>query len=70
MTESLEYFLGHQDELQDHQNQLLGKQIRQSDTRFSRESAQQQIKDILSSAEGGNDYYFVIFLSLYRGSLR
>ena len=60
MTESLVYFLGHQDELEYHQNQLLRKQIRQSDTRLSREIAQQQIKDILSYAEGANYYYFVI----------
>ncbi|XP_023326911.1 uncharacterized protein LOC111700265 isoform X2 [Eurytemora carolleeae] len=51
VTESLVYFLGHQDELEDHQNQLLRKQIRQSDSRLSREIAQQQIKDILSYAE-------------------
>ena len=66
MTESLEYFLGHQDELEDHQNQLLRKQIRQSDTRLSREIAQQQIKDILSYAEGGNYYYFVIIAGIVK----
>ena len=66
MTESLEYFLEHQDELQDHQNQLLRKPIRQSDTRLSREIAQQQIKDILSYAEGGNYYYFVIIAGIVK----
>ena len=64
MTESLVYFLGHQDELEYHQNQLLRKQIRQSDSRLSREIAQQQIKDILSYAEGGNYYYFVIIAGI------
>jgi len=63
VTESLVYFLGHQDELEYHQNQLLRKQIRQSDSRLSREIAQQQIKDILSYAEGGN-YYFVIIAGI------